>query len=456
MEPNKELTHMIDTYLQRLTVWPSQDAIIDETGSTTYLTLLGDISRIGDALRDAGIGSGAVVAVEAPHSAQAAAALLALAELHAICVPMTRLPEAKRTEFLEVGEVEWIVRIPDDLTSDPTVSRTGVTASHPLYDQLRDKALPGLVLFSSGTTGRSKASVLDLNRIVERYQGNRPAQRILSFLNLDHIGGINTLLHTLGHGGTVVTVPDRTPDEVLATVQRHRVNVLPTTPTFLTMLLISGAIENYDLSSLTHITYGTEPMPQQTLERLSRALPEVRLKQTYGLSELGILATRSKSDDSLWVKLGGEGFDYKIVDDVLWIRSEMAMLGYLNAEAPFDEDGYFNTQDSVRVDGEYLQILGRRSEIINVGGEKVYPNEVESVLLELDNVIDVTVSGLPNPVTGQVVQAALHLADDEDLRTLRRRIDAHCRNRLEPYKVPAKISITQGAHHSERFKKVRA
>ncbi|MBO9553669.1 fatty acid--CoA ligase family protein [Cellulomonas sp.] len=447
---------MIEQYIERMTAWPTQDAVVDATGSTTYLELLTDISRLGDAFRGAGITAGAVVAVEAQHSAQAGAALLALAELGAICVPMTTLPEQKTREFLDVGEVEWRVAVQADPSTPPTVGATGVTATHALYGRLREAGVPGLVLFSSGTTGRSKASVLDLTRILERYVADRPAQRILSFLNLDHIGGINTLLHTLGSGGTVVTVPDRTPDEVLATIERHRVNVLPTTPTFLTMLLISGAVDRYDLSSLTHITYGTEPMPAQTLRRLAEALPDVTLKQTYGLSELGILATKSRGNDSLWVKLGGEGFDYKILDGVLWIRSRMAMLGYLNADAPFDEDGYFNTQDAVRVDGEYLQILGRKSEIINVAGEKVYPNEVESVLLELDNVLDVTVSGLPSPVTGQVVQAGLLLAEPEDPRALRRRVDAHCRNRLEPFKIPAKIVVTEGAHHSERFKKVRA
>ncbi|MBL0888366.1 ANL family adenylate-forming protein [Myceligenerans indicum] len=447
---------MIEQYIQRMGTWPSEDAVIDAGGSTSYLSLLSDISRLGEAFRAAGIPAGAVVAVEAQHSAQAGAALLALADLGAVCVPMTRLPEEKRKEFLDVGEVEWLIEVSPDPSADPAIQQTGVHASHALYASLREQGSPGLVLFSSGTTGRSKASVLDFTRLLARYQDDRPAQRILSFLNLDHIGGINTLLHTLGQGGTVVTVEERTPDAVLAAIARHRVNVLPTTPTFLTMLLISGALERHDVSSLTHITYGTEPMPEQTLRRLAQELPSVRLKQTYGLSELGILGTKSRENNSLWVKLGGEGFDYKIIDDVLWIRSRMAMLGYLNAEAPFDDEGYFNTQDVVRVDGEWLQILGRRSEIINVAGEKVYPNEVESVLLEMENVLDVTVSGIPSPVTGQVVQAALHLVGDEGPRELRKRVEAHCRDRMEPYKIPAKLVVTSGAHHSDRFKKVRA
>ncbi len=105
------------------------------------------------------------------------------------------------------------------------------------------------------------------------------------------------------------------------------------------------------------------------------------------------------------MRVGGEGYETKIVDGRLWIRAKSAMLGYLNAPSPFDADGFFDTGDLVEVDGEWLRILGRKSEIINVGGNKVFPMEVENALLELDNVEDVAVRGEPNPLTGQVVVA---------------------------------------------------
>ena len=167
------------------------------------------------------------------------------------------------------------------------------------------------MLFSSGTTGRSKASVLDFAKVLGKYGEARRPRRTLGFLNLDHIGGINTLLHTLSQGGALVTIAERTPQTVCAAVAEHRIQVLPTTPTFLNMLLISGAHADHDLSTLELITYGTEPMPLGVLQRLNTVLPGVRLKQTYGLSELGILSTKSRDNDSLWVKLGGEGFDYR-------------------------------------------------------------------------------------------------------------------------------------------------
>ena len=181
---------------------------------------------------------------------------------------------------------------------------------------------------------------------------------------------MNTLFHVLCHGGTAITAGSRSPDAICAAIQTHRIQLLPTTPTFIRMLLISEAIKRYDLSSLEVVTYGTEPMPENTLAHACSALPRVRFKQTYGLSELGIMATRSRDARSIWLKLGGPGFEHKIVEQTLWIRSASAMLGYLNAPSPFDSDGWFNTQDFVEVDGEYVRILGRRTELINVGGEK--------------------------------------------------------------------------------------
>ena len=85
------------------------------------------------------------------------------------------------------------------------------------------------------------------------------------------------------------------------------------------------------------------------------------------------------------------------------------MLGYLNAPSPFDDEGYFDTGDKVEVDGEWLRILGRESEIINVGGSKVYPAEVEDALLEIEGVVDAAVHGEAHPITGQIVAATVVL-----------------------------------------------
>ena len=111
--------------------------------------------------------------------------------------------------------------------------------------------------------------------------------------------------------------------------------------------------------------------------------------------------------------------------------------------------------DEVQVEGDYLRILGRRSEIINVGGEKVYPAEVESVIQVMSNIADVIVRGETNPITGQTVIAQVTLKEPEEPIALRKRIRKFCQGQLAPYKIPTKVFMTSEAQHNPRFKKMR-
>jgi acyl-CoA synthetase (AMP-forming)/AMP-acid ligase II len=437
-----------------LKLFGNSDAVVFDDKIYSYDFLLNEVDDWRRYLLRNGVADGDVVALEGAFSPRMCAGLLALVDSGAISVPLTTLPAPKRAEFLDVAQVEVVIRV--DEHGVRHCERTGCSAGHEIYRRLRADARAGLVLFSSGTSGRNKASVLNFENMLGRYLDRKRPQRIMSFLNLDHIGGINTLLFALSQGSAIVIAANRTPDSVFAAIARHQVHVLPTTPTFLNMVLISGVLKRQSTESLELITYGTEPMPLQTLRRLKDALPNVRFKQTYGLSELGILPTRSKSDDTLWMQLGDVGFQHKIIDDVLWIKSDTAMLGYLNAPAPFDEEGFFNTQDVVETDGNYIRVVGRRSEIINVGGEKVYPAEVENVLLQIPNVAEATVTGHPSHVTGMVVKATVQVVADESEQSLRGRIREHCRHKLEPFKIPVIIDVSTAVQHSDRFKKNRS
>ena len=98
--------------------------------------------------------------------------------------------------------------------------------------------------------------------------------------------------------------------------------LLPTSPTFLNMVLISEVYKKYNLESLQIVTYGTEVMPEYTLKKFHDLFPKVQLKQTYGLSELGIMRSKSKSSNSLWVKVGGEDYQTKIKDGILHIKAK--------------------------------------------------------------------------------------------------------------------------------------
>lgn len=405
------------------------------------------------ALDDAGVPAGSVVGLEADFSPEAIAAMLALIERPATVVPLTGAVAARKAELSEAAQVEASVTVGPD--GDAEVRRAPRRAGHELLATLRRRRRAGLILFSSGSTGESKAAVHDFSTLLEKFELRRRPYRTLTFLLFDHIGGINTLFYALANGGCVVAVEDRSPDAVCAAIARHRVQLLPTSPTFLNLLLAGEAYRRHDLSSLELVTYGTEVMPEATLARLRAALPEVRLQQTYGLSEVGILRSKSRSSDSLWMKIGGEGFETRVVDGLLQVRARSAMLGYLNAPSPFTADGWLDTGDAVEVDGEYLRVLGRRSEIINVGGEKVFPAEVESVVGAMDGVEEVMVLGAANAITGQHVEARVRLTTGESLRDFRHRMYEHCRARLPRYKIPQSVVLADDPLHGDRFKMIR-
>jgi acyl-CoA synthetase (AMP-forming)/AMP-acid ligase II len=196
-------------------------------------------------------------------------------------------------------------------------------------------------------------------------------------------------------------------------------------------------------------------MPASTLDRVRAQFPQVKLQQTYGLSEVGVLRSKSRDDGSLWVRIGGEGFQTRIEDDILWIKSDFAMVGYLNAPSEFDANGWFNTQDRVEVDGEYFRILGRVTDLINVGGQKVYPTEVEDQILPLPNVLDVAVYGEAHNLLGQIVVAKVRLESPEPVDELKKRIRAACHGKLASYKIPAKVVISETELYTSRHKKCR-
>ena len=445
-------TFLAHWFLEKIAAWGERPALIHGRQRVThagFAALAQDwVRRLGEQ----GIRRGNVVVVHGDYSPASCALVFALAAIGAVVVPLTPMPPAVLDQRCETAGADWVIGI--DETDEVIFSRCEPRPVPPLVAELRDCGSAGLILFSSGSSGEPKACLLDLDRLMEPARAERRGYVTLVFLLFDHIGGINTLINVLGHGGTAVVIRDRSVATVASTIEAHRAELLPTSPTFLKMLLISDAAARYDLSSLKLITYGTEVMPQATLEGLVDAFPGVTLKQTYGLSEIGIVPTRSRAPDSLWVQIGGS-VEHKVVDGILWVRAKTAMLGYLNAPSPFDADGWLNTQDRVEVDGDYLKILGRETELINVGGEKVHPAEVESVLLRAGNIADVTVSARASPVTGAVVVATVKLIEDEDPLDLKRRLTRFCRDWLEPHKVPAMFRIADQPLHSARFKKIR-
>ena len=386
---------------------------------------------------------GDVVAIIGDFNPSSILTLLRLIDIGVVVVPLTVETRHEHEYFFESALVDVVI-------DGTEVKRRSHSHKHEFIEKLREIGHAGLVLFSTGTTGRPKAILHDLTLFLKRFETPRPTLRTINFLLFDHIGGINTLLHTLFNKGVVVAPESRTVDSILETCRKFNVEVLPTTPTFLRMMLMSGAVPSKVPECLKVITYGTERMDQPTLDELCKLLPKVDFRQTFGMSELGIVRVKSEAKDSLYMKVGGEGVETRVVDGVLQIRSSSRMLGYLNAPSPFDAEGWYDTKDVVEVkDGSY-KVTGRISDVINVGGLKFMASEVERVALQFPNVSLVKATPKPNPITGQHVELLVQPTGEDGVD--KEALLVFLKERLQPHMVPKRIRVESVAV-GHRFKR---
>ena len=386
---------------------------------------------------------GDVVAIIGDFNPSSILTLLRLIDIGVVVVPLTVETRHEHEYFFESALVDVVI-------DGTEVKRRSHNQKHEFIQRLRELGHAGLVLFSTGTTGRPKAILHDLTLFLKRFETLRPTLRTINFLLFDHIGGINTLLHTFFNKGVVIAPESRTVDSILETCRKFNVEVLPTTPTFLRMMLMSGAVPSKVPDCLKVITYGTECMDQPTLDDLCKLLPNVDFRQTFGMSELGIVRVKSEARDSLYMKVGGEGVETRVVDGVLQIRSSSRMLGYLNAPSPFDAEGWYDTKDVVEVKDGYYKVTGRISDVINVGGLKFMASEVERVALQFPNVSLVKATAKTNPITGQHVELLVQPTDDSIID--KDKLMAFFKDKLQPHMVPKRIRV-ESVSVGHRFKR---
>lgn len=441
----------IDEYLAGLQKYDNLIALTDGKINFTYNEIATRSKEVLDELLDLRISPGAKVAVIGDFSSTTIPLLFALFMNLNIVIPISTHSKIEVIELVKVSGCDWIF----DCTSGDGYAIEQLVHinkhAEKFYNELRKSAAPGLVLFTSGTSGKPKGIVHDLNRVLKRFKSPGKRYVTIPLLMFDHFGGYNTIFGLLSSGSKIVRIFERSVDSVASAIENFKVTLLPTTPSFLALFLAAKLSVRYDLNSLEKISYGTEVMPQSLLEKLHKAFPNVKFQQTYGLSELGVLDSRSKSDGSTWVKLGGEGYALKVENGELWIKSEYSMLGYISESSALPSSGWFNTHDQVEVDGEFVRILGRDSDLINIGGQKVFPQEIEDVLLLHENVVSVRVTGEQHNLLGQIACAEVSLSDGAEVS--KGELRAFCKQYLASFKVPQQIRFVESIPLTHRMKK---
>jgi acyl-CoA synthetase (AMP-forming)/AMP-acid ligase II len=404
----------------------------------------------------AGVKAGSVVVTPGDSTLEALAWLFGAAAVGAVVAPVRQSRSAEVEAWSHFVAIGWRV-------GRRGLQRVGEGSNSPsagdLLPRLLDLGHAGLILATGGTTGTAKLVLHDLNAVLSTVPlRNGRDWRILPLMRFDHIGGLDAAWRALASRQVLVEPPaEITPAAVARVIAQHQVEVMSATPSFLNLLLLSGAGSTGELASLRVIPFGAEPMPPSLLARLRAALPQATFVERFGTSETGTLPVEATST-GLQLRANGSGFSWRVMDGELWVKSPARALGYLDGHSfGVDGEGWFRTGDLAEVapDGA-VRILGRQEELMNVGGEKVLPDEVEAALLAHPEVADCRVRPEPNALLGQMVVADVVWSGAEtDAVAVKRLLHAFAGDVLAPHKLPTRVRLVPAVDATRNLKKLR-
>jgi acyl-CoA synthetase (AMP-forming)/AMP-acid ligase II len=309
------------------------------------------------------------------------------------------------------------------------------------------------LMLTSGTSGVPKIVGHTLKgltgAIVADGSAHGAASVWATFYDIRRYGGLQIFLRAVvGGGSMVLSEPgERTADHV-ARLNARGVTHISGTPSHWRKLLMSGAVSGF---SPRYVRLSGEIADQAVLDGLSRAFPEASIGHAYASTEAGVgFAVNDGLEGFPATMLGQnrDGVEMKVEDGSLRIRSTRTAHAYVgrNAAALTDSEGFVDTGDMVELRGDRYHFVGRRGGIMNIGGLKVHPEEIEAVINRHAEVRMSCAKSRRSPITGAIVVADVVLANSDDSGrsdAVRHEILANCRASLASYKVPAVIRFVQ-------------
>jgi fatty-acyl-CoA synthase len=475
---------------------PGKPAIVCGSVAWTYAELDALCSRLAAGLHAAGIARGEHVAVLSRNSHAFAAMRFALARLGAVLVPINFMLKPDevayilrhagvRTLAVDDGlaglgrdaaglgtQVARFIALPGEVSSEPqgadmlSFASMAETGAEPPAVELTGGDLAQIV-YTSGTESLPKGAMLSHEAVIWQYvscivDGEMGADDLmLHSLPLYHCAQLDVFLGPavyLGCTSVITGVPS--PDNLLPLLERHRITSFFAPPTVWISLLRSPLFDRTDLSALRKGYYGASIMPVEVLREMQRRLPQVRLWNFYGQTEIAPLATVLKPEDQLR-KPGSAGkpvlnVETRVVDDrmrdvapgevgEIVHRSPQLLSGYYHdpeRTAAAFEGGWFHSGDLAVVDDEgYISVVDRKKDMIKTGGENVASREVEEAIYGMPQVSEVAVVGLPHPRWVEAVTAVIVPKQGQPLTEAE--VVEFCSRRLAGFKVPKAVVFVE-------------
>ena len=453
---------------------PDQPAIIFEEISWTYSELNKRANQVAHALKANRIERGDRVALYLPNIPEFAICYLAIMKVGAVAVSINTMFKSEEVKYIVNDSEPKIIFTVDELSSNiPLADCASVpdvvickddwmtessNSGEALEMQPND---PAVLLYTSGTTGFPKGATLSHGNVISNAQstvhhaGFTHDDRMILFLPLFHVFGQNFIMNaTFTAQGTLVMHRRFILDEVLNSIQRHRITMFFGVPTIY-ITLLNTDLSAFDLSSIRYDFSAAATMPQE----ISRAWTERfgrRIYEGYGLTECSPFACYNHDTHHKFGSVGTaiRDFQIKILDaddnevpigkwGEICIKGPGVMLGYW--KKPDDtqfalRNGWLHSGDIGTKDEEgYVFIMDRVKDMINAAGFKIWPAEVEQFLYQHEAIKEVAVYGVPDPIKGEAVKAAVVLKQGATATS--DEIIAFCRERIASYKVPTVVQF---------------
>jgi fatty-acyl-CoA synthase len=474
---------------------PGKLAIVCGNTRWSYAQFRDICERVAAGLSKQGIGKGDRVAILARNSHAFAALRFALARLGAVLVPInfmlnaeevasnlrhagarmlatdSSLAELAQSAAALDAKVERFVWLPAEDGGEPVAGMLRFDELAACTDTPPEVELGGgdlaQIVYTSGTESLPKGAMLTHDAVLWQYVSCIVDAAIaredlaLHALPLYHCAQLDVFLGpSIYVGATNVITAKPVPENLLPMIERYRVTSFFAPPTVWIALLRSPLFDSTDLSSLAKGYYGASIMPVEVMREIARRLPNVRLWNLYGQTEIAPLATMLGPDDQLR-KPGSCGraalnVETRVVDDAMndvkqgevgeiVHRSPQLLQGYFHdderTQAAF-EGGWFHSGDLATIDEEgYITVVDRKKDMIKTGGENVASREVEEAIYRLDGISEVAVIGLPHPrwveaVTAVIVRKSGTALTEADVL-------AHCARHLGSYKQPKRVVFVE-------------
>jgi acyl-coenzyme A synthetase/AMP-(fatty) acid ligase len=316
-----------------------------------------------------------------------------------------------------------------------------------------------ILLTTSGTTGNPKVAVHDLLKLMGRIRLGNRGQRWLLAYHPASFAGLQVLLTAFCSRALLLAYARLSAADLVLRALDSDATHLSGTPTFWRSLLLARTRLN-SRGAFEQITLGGEPVDQATLDALAGAFPLARIVHIYASTEAGALfAVRDgvAGFPAQWLESGVDGCRLRIEKGVLQVLSPRAMLRYCgdSITPPLTNDGWLITGDLVEIRGDRVIFCGRLDNVINIGGGKVIPEEVEALIEALPFVEVARVHGTPNPLAGLVLTVDLVLKEPRPQAEVRHQIYQALAQRLEPYKIPRIFKFVESIPTNASGKKVR-